>query len=388
MTKKVLTIDDSKTLRMIIGKHLSPFGVQMLQAENGAEGIACAREHNPDLILLDYNMPIMDGYHTLVELKGDPKLKTIPIVMLTTETVQETVVKLAKLGLRDYIAKPFTRDVLLQKVNPILSLYEGSTVPPDKPMQVTTASGNSGKLTILAIDDKANILDLLKEYLAGQFNLVTADSGKAALQAIAQRQFDYIFLDLTLPDVNAFEVLKTYLQSNGPDAKRNVVAMTLRTAQEDIDRAFSSGVSIFLNKPFTREDIAEVIYRVVSRQKEEKKLQYLTINGKVRILDCPSEKNSTCRLFASALSSSIQKEIDGMAEEGLSKLVIKVGDGFLSDLGTTRKFVNLMDHIVRLSLNVRLVADSDQAKNALKQYAETAAIPTDSSLESAISSMG
>jgi two-component system, cell cycle response regulator len=388
MTKKVLTIDDSKTLRMIIGKHLTPFGVQLLQAENGAEGIVCAREHNPDLILLDYNMPVMDGYHTLIELKADPALKSIPIVMLTTETVQETVIKLAKLGLKDYIAKPFTREVLLQKINPILSLYEGSTVPPDKPVQVAKPLDNSGKLTILAIDDKANILDLLKEYFAGQFNLITIDSGNAALQAIAQKQFDYVFLDLTLPDVNALQVLKTYLQSKGPNAKKNVVAMTLRTAQLDIDRAIAAGVSVFLYKPFTREDIADVINRVVSRQKEEKKLRFLTVNGKAKVLDCPSDKSPTCRLFAGALSSGIKQEIDEMAEEGLSKLVIKVGEGFLSDMSITRKFVDLMDHIVRLSLNVRLVADSEQAKDALKQYEETASIPTDPSLESAISIIG
>jgi two-component system, cell cycle response regulator len=388
MAKKVLTIDDSKTLRMIVGKHLSPFGVQLLQAENGEQGIVCARENNPDVILLDYNMPVMDGYHTLIELKADPQLKAIPVVMLTTETVQETVVKLAKLGLKDYIAKPFTRDVLLQKLNPILSLYEGSCVPADKPAPAPGSMGNSGKLTILAVDDKANILDLIKEYFADQFNLITADSGQAALQAIAQKKFDYMFLDLSLPDVHAFDVLKTYLQSNGPEAKKKVVAMTLRTAQPDINRVTGAGVGIFLYKPFSREDIAEAILQVVSRQKEEKKMQYLTTSGKVRILDCPPEKNPTYRLFANALSSGIMQEIDDMAEEGLSQLVIKVGEGFLSDLGITRKFVNLMDHIVRLSLKVRLVADAEQARVSLKQYAETASIPTDSSLEFAINSIG
>jgi two-component system, cell cycle response regulator len=388
MAKKVLTIDDSKTLRMIVGKHLSPFGVQLLQAENGEQGIVCARENNPDVILLDYNMPVMDGYHTLIELKADPQLKDIPVVMLTTETVQETVIKLAKLGLKDYIAKPFTREVLLQKLNPILSLYEGSGVPSDKPAPAPGSMGNSGKLTILAIDDKANILDLIKEYFADQFNLITADSGQAALQIIAQKKFDYMFLDLSLPDIHAFDVLKAYLQGNGPEARKNVVAMTLRTAQTDISRVSSAGVGIFLYKPFSRDDIAEAIHQVVSRQKEEKKMRYLATNGKVRILDCPPEKNPKFRLFANALSSAIIQEIDEMAEEGLSRLVIKVGEGFLSDLSITRKFVNLMDHIIRLSMNVRLVADSDQAREALKQYAETASLPTDSSLELALNSMG
>ena len=129
MSKKVLTIDDSKTLRLIVTRHLKPFGVEVLEAENGQVGLAKAQSELPDLILLDYNMPILDGFHTLVELKTDPNLKPIPVMMLTTETVKETVFKLIKLGLKDYIAKPFTRELLLQKVNGILQLYEGDTPP-------------------------------------------------------------------------------------------------------------------------------------------------------------------------------------------------------------------------------------------------------------------
>jgi two-component system cell cycle response regulator len=78
MGKKVLTIDDSRTVRSVISKHLSQFSVGMSEAENGEQGIAVARENMPDLILLDYNMPVMDGYHTLVELKTDPELNPSP----------------------------------------------------------------------------------------------------------------------------------------------------------------------------------------------------------------------------------------------------------------------------------------------------------------------
>lgn len=393
MNKKVLAIDDSKTLRMIIGKHLASFGIHMLHAENGEQGITCARESAPDVILLDYNMPVMDGYHTLIELKADPVLKEIPVVMLTTETVKETVIKLVKLGLKDYIAKPFTRETLLQKLNPILDLYPGQDVPPPEKPQVTNvtdSSAGSARPIILAIDDKANILEMLKTYLGEHYHFIAADSGKAALSAIAQSRFDYMFLDLSMPDMSGFEVLDAYLRSkrNGASIKK-VVAMTLRTAQSDIDRALSAGICVFLHKPFSEEDVAKAAEFLVSRQDQEqkKKQRFLTAKGKVRILECPPEKSSKFRAFAGSLTSEVIKEIDDMAEEGFSQLVIKVGEGFLSDLSITRKFVNLIEHILRLSLQVRLVADSDQARDALKQFAETASIPTDSSLECALSSI-
>jgi CheY-like chemotaxis protein len=90
-----------------------------------------ARETMPDLILLDYNMPVMDGYHTLECLKKDPAVKMIPVIMLTTEAVSETVMKLIKLGLKDYITKPFGREDFLKKVNKTLNLFEGDEVPPE-----------------------------------------------------------------------------------------------------------------------------------------------------------------------------------------------------------------------------------------------------------------
>jgi two-component system, cell cycle response regulator len=382
MNKKVLTIDDSKTLRMIIGKHLAPFGVHMMQAENGAEGIARAREAAPDVILLDYNMPVMDGYHTLIELKADPDLKGIPVVMLTTETVKETVIKLMKLGLKDYIAKPFTRELLLQKLNPILDLYSGSDTPQDNPFQ-----GKNDKITVLAVDDKANILEMLKEYIGAQCNLITVDSGKAALNAVETNYFDYMFLDLSMPEVDGFDVLKAYLQNKRKGISvKNVVAMTLRTAKIDIERAMGMGVGLLLHKPFSREDTGKIMERLILRKKEETstKTSFLTVKDGVRILDCPSENSPDFRAVAGALSGTIVHEIDDMAEEGLSRLVIKVGEGFLSDLGITRKFVNMIEHIIRLSLTVRLVADSDQAREALQQFSETARLPVDESVDSAL----
>jgi two-component system, cell cycle response regulator len=391
MSKKILTIDDSKTLRMIVGKHLAPFGLEMIQAENGQQGVERARESVPDVILLDYNMPVMDGYHTLIELKQDPALKAIPVVMLTTETVKETVIKLLKLGLKDYIAKPFTREVLLQKLNPILGLYEGSNVPPEKPqaMVMPDAAASPSKPTILAVDDKSSILDLLKSYLGERFYFITADSGKAALNAIEQKRFDYVFLDLSLPDMSGFDVLDKYLRSNKNGASiKKVVAMSLRTAQADIDRALGAGVGLMLYKPFSADEaVAAADGMCLQKDDSNKRSRFLTAKEKIRILECPPERSSKFRLVAGSLASDVVREIDDMAEEGFSKLVIKVGEGFLGDMSVTRKFIDLVDHANQLSLQVRFVADSDQALNVLRQFEETAGIPTDTTLECALNAI-
>jgi two-component system cell cycle response regulator len=396
MSKKVLTVDDSHTVRAIISKYLTPFSVKVTEAENGEEAIVRARENMPDLILLDYNMPVMDGYHTLVELKTDDNLKPIPVVMVTTETSKETVVKLLKLGLNDYIAKPFTREVLLKKVNPILKLYAGDEIPPD--MQVAPApeleredaAEADSTPSVLVVDDKASIRELMKEYLGEQYQLVTADSGRAAIAAFAQRDFDTIFLDLTLPDMNGFDVLNDYLQRVKEGAsEKKVIAMTLRSALQDIHRASELGVQVILYKPFTHADVAKAIEQqmVVQKELSAKKTRYLTVNGRVLTLECPAQKSSRYRFVAASLSSGIPQEVDDMVEKGAGLIIIKICEGFLSNRAVSQAFIKLVQHIQQIPLPIRLVSDSSESRETLKQFSETANIPIDVSLECALNAI-
>jgi CheY-like chemotaxis protein len=394
MGKTVLTIDDSKTVRAIISKHLTPFSVEMLEAENGEEGIVRARSSSPDLILLDYNMPVMDGYHTLIELKMDPNLKSIPVVMVTTETAKETVVKLLRLGLKDYIAKPFTREMLLRKINPILNLYDGDTIPSDSELaakaEAETPSEATGKPTILAVDDKANVLDLLKEYIDDQYELATADGGKAALTAMMKKDYAGIFLDLSMPDMGGLEVIEQYQQkTKNVDIGKKVIAMTLKSAQQEILRASDFGIQTFLYKPFTRADVGKAFEQIMKDVEESssKRLHYLTMKGKTPILDCPAQKSSKFRFIAEFLNSEIIKEIDDIAEGGSQHLIIRIGEGFLSTIAMRQKFITLIEHTYELGLTIRLVVESSECRDILRNIEETSSIPIDVTLECALGSV-
>jgi two-component system, cell cycle response regulator len=396
MGKKVLTIDDSKTVRTIIAKYLEQFSVTIFEAEDGEQGVACARKNIPDLILLDYNMPVMDGYHTLIELKMDPELKPVPVMMVTTETSKETVVKLLKLGLNDYIAKPFTRELLLKKINPILKLYSGEQIPPESEEILPEAEETialeeaDASPTILVVDDKASIRELMKDHLSDQFQLVMADCGRTALAAIEQRRFDYIFLDISLPDMSGFDVFNAYMQHIGEGAsEKKVIAMTLRSALQDIHRANELGIPVILYKPFTRSEVLKAMEQSAAGQKEinTKKLHYLTVNGKVLTLECPAQKSSKYRFYAESLASEIPQEIDTLVDEGADLLIITIGEGFLSKQIVSKNFIKLIQHASQMHLSVRLVADSPQARDALKKYSETCNLPIDVSLECALNSI-
>lgn len=119
---KILSVDDSKTIRMIVKRTFAPYDCTVCEASNGEEGLAATTAEKPDLIVLDITMPVMDGVTMLTKLRESADLKHIPVIMLTAESGRENVAYIAKLGVRDYLVKPFKDDQLIEKVKRVLPL--------------------------------------------------------------------------------------------------------------------------------------------------------------------------------------------------------------------------------------------------------------------------
>ncbi len=128
MPVKILSVDDSKTIRMIVKRTFNPYDAVVLEASNGEEGLAAATAEKPDLIILDITMPVMDGVTMLTKLKESAELKNIPVIMLTAESGRENVAYIAKLGVRDYLVKPFQDAQLIDKVQRVITLQSKAAV--------------------------------------------------------------------------------------------------------------------------------------------------------------------------------------------------------------------------------------------------------------------
>src|SRR5690242_14151679 len=129
---RILTIDDSSTIRSIITKQMSELGFEVDHAENGQHGLDKLDTTHVDLILLDVTMPVMDGPTMLAALRE--RGNRTPVIMLTSESKRSIVANAIKLGIEDYILKPFKPDELRGKVMKVLRV-EGSvaTPPPAAP---------------------------------------------------------------------------------------------------------------------------------------------------------------------------------------------------------------------------------------------------------------
>ena len=123
MPTRILAIDDSRMVHMVVTKTLRPLDVEVLTAINGQEGLEMAEKDQPDLILLDATMPVMDGMEALAALKANPATKNIPVVMFGAGSAKESE-RAQQLGALESIAKPFTGDALVAGLSPYIDLRQ------------------------------------------------------------------------------------------------------------------------------------------------------------------------------------------------------------------------------------------------------------------------
>lgn len=114
MSKKILVVDDSKTIRQQVSFALSKGGYQVVEATDGRNGISVLKE-NLDVvaIICDVNMPLMSGLEMVIAISKDPELTKYPIIMLTTEGGRDSILQAKEAGARGWVIKPFNPDDLL-----------------------------------------------------------------------------------------------------------------------------------------------------------------------------------------------------------------------------------------------------------------------------------
>ena len=120
MGKRVLVIEDTEDNRQIIRDLLTSFDYELIEAADGAEGVRMAQTHHPDLILMDIQLPVMDGYEATRRIRAIPELARVPIIAVTSYALSGDEAKTREAGCDGYIAKPFSPRQLLAKIREFL----------------------------------------------------------------------------------------------------------------------------------------------------------------------------------------------------------------------------------------------------------------------------
>lgn len=112
-----LLIDDSRAQRRMIRRIVEPLGFEILEAENGQEGLdQLYAQPDTGLVLVDWNMPVMNGIDFVVTAREDERFKSTPMVMVTTETEPSRMARAIMAGVDEFVMKPFTQEILVEKL--------------------------------------------------------------------------------------------------------------------------------------------------------------------------------------------------------------------------------------------------------------------------------
>ncbi len=120
MTKRILVVEDTEDNRQILRDVLSDAGFDLIEAGDGEEGVRMAAKFLPDLVLMDIQLPVVDGYEATRRIKADPALRHIPIIAVTSYALAQDEKKALAVGCSGYVAKPFSPRALLAKIREFL----------------------------------------------------------------------------------------------------------------------------------------------------------------------------------------------------------------------------------------------------------------------------
>jgi two-component system, cell cycle response regulator DivK len=124
MSKRILVVEDQPDNRRILRDLLGNAGYELIEAETGEEALTAVEAQRPDLILMDIQLPVMDGYEATRRIRSNPELKSIPIIAVTSYALAGDEAKALAVGCNAYVTKPFSPRALLAKVQEHLALVE------------------------------------------------------------------------------------------------------------------------------------------------------------------------------------------------------------------------------------------------------------------------
>jgi len=344
MKVKILTVDDSKTVRIIIKKAFKAFNCDIFEAQNGVEGLAMAAKHSPDIILLDITMPVMDGVEMLTKLKSDPSLKAIPVIMLTAEAGRDSVMKIAKIGIRDYIVKPFKEDMLVNKVSRVIELQPaGDSAPGQKKID--------DPIDILVVEDKPAIIDQIKNGLEFSNWTVTGVASTGEAVDYCQRNNpDCIVVSLSLPDdagINLFRVIR----SNAKTKFLPIFGLSVKTELEEQQRAHQAGFSTIITKPINLRELESKIARAVNLDSSGR---YFELGKDVMTVKLPKKCHSTA---VNELTAYFKTKTSEAVDSGISNVIFDTHELEQLDMEAVKLLIQSMRVCQELSLKYAIAGN-------------------------------
>ncbi len=247
---KVLVVDDDPPTTFIVKGLLMERGYNVVVTHDGHEALRLARERQPDLILMDIRMPVVDGLQVTDILHHDPETQEIPVLVVS---VAEAEQEAYQAGAAAYLAKPFRLGQLVVTVQELLARHNLIT----------------RMFKVLIVDDDDAIRAVCREVLEKQgYAVLEAESGQEGLDLMARSAVDVVLLDVMLPDFDGFQITER-IRADRNLADLPIIFISARGQTSDKVRALKLGGDDYMVKPFDALELGARVDSLVQRKERE-----------------------------------------------------------------------------------------------------------------------
>jgi CheY-like chemotaxis protein len=240
---RVLLVEDNEMNRDMLSRRLTKRGYEVEIVTDGRQGVTRALSGGFDVVLMDMNLPELDGWEATRQIRAQPAGATLPIIALTAHAMSGDRDKALEAGCNDYDTKPVDFDRLLAKIGAAVR----AAAPPPAPVAASVPSAQSH---ILVVDDVADNRDILRRRLEKEGHRVTvAENGRMALERVTAEPVDLVLLDIQMPELDGHETLA---RLKGDEVTRDIPVIMISALDDvaGIARCVAAGAEDYLTKPF------------------------------------------------------------------------------------------------------------------------------------------
>lgn len=295
---RILVVDDEPDVRLIIRTTLEP-KYEVVEAHDGLDALEKIERYEPDFVLMDVMMPLMNGFDACAAIRKSPRFAELPVMFLSALGSKEDMRKGFTSGANFYLTKPFDParllkniDVFFEKTPPAMrqrqhtieSLREADSsgrvpVAPGSPIyervstevpqvpataEIPLPSGHGPMPRVMVVDDDPQIIELMKLSLDGVTETVSASDGMEAIERLVRFQPDILILDIMLPKMNGLQLCQS-LRSNRAFGRLPIMICSAKGADRDVTFAKRIGANEYLVKPFSPADLIAKVKELTRR---------------------------------------------------------------------------------------------------------------------------
>ncbi len=258
---KVLVVDDNTMVRQVLVEMLRSFSFDSKAVESGKaalDELAAEQDDKPfDLVLIDWNMPGMDGIETAGRIDQDPRLaaKIPKIIMVTAYAREDVVAEAMAAGFEGFLTKPVLQSSLLDTIMEVLGRQTGLVLsrPARSQAEIEAAAKLRGARVLVAEDNPINQV-VAKEILESAGAVVhLVPNGRETVRAASATELDLVLMDVQMPEMDGYEASRL-IRSSGMNSRAPIIAMTAHAMKGDWEKCLDAGMTDHLAKPIRMEE--------------------------------------------------------------------------------------------------------------------------------------